>query len=513
MASLYQALLLYLARIYGKGLLTKKFINLIEQAEDGIQDLNKAAGTLRVNVRGLDVSRPGEVDENVATLQWELHNGNIPCRQRLKTFIIRNEIRWTNKNEMLIAIKAPHGTTLEVPDPDEKFEEIQGVGLPSNLPSTSGLDENPAASMVTEESREVETQGRYINGMCLDCHVSQDFVSGIMKIVPSDLDNDADYWLLSDPSVSITDIWRTESGIELNNFDILQYTGMAAGSTTQPQTPPLNAAEVPPPDSSLMKQPECNKGEGEGEDKELEEDDISQDSDCFSSLSNSKPWHFVRLEKTCQRNEQVALLLKVLKCDKSVIPSIYEFRILLSFHAYLTLDEAENLSELEEVEEIGLPSMSVLARKAKRIRSLTSDGLLKAKKQKTSMRSILCWQAAFSRSGDKTKRNGDFEPEPESDIKDLEEEDLSDDLLDDYGSSCRYEGYDGFDASGKRIRNEKLSSHSIELGCPGSDMSLGKINMKLKIMGVLIQYSQIKRELGLEEVEYVEPRRYIMELN
>ncbi|KAL1128604.1 hypothetical protein V6Z11_A13G258300 [Gossypium hirsutum] len=100
----------------------------------------------------------------------------------------------------------------------------------------------------------------------------------------------------------------------------------------------------------------------------MKEDDISQDSDCFSSLSNSKPWHFVRLEKTCQRNEQVALLLKVLKCDKSVIPSIYEFRSLLSFHAYLTLDEAENLSELEEVEEIGLPSMSVLARKAKRIR-------------------------------------------------------------------------------------------------------------------------------------------------
>ncbi|KAK8262565.1 hypothetical protein V6Z11_D13G266700 [Gossypium hirsutum] len=73
--------------------------------------------------------------------------------------------------------------------------------------------------MVTEESREVETQGQYINGMCLDRHVSQGFVSGIMKIVPSDLANDADYWLLSDPSVSITGIWRIESGIELNNFD------------------------------------------------------------------------------------------------------------------------------------------------------------------------------------------------------------------------------------------------------------------------------------------------------
>ena len=35
-----------------------------------------------------------------------------------------------------------------------------------------------------------------------------------------------------------------------------------------------------------------------------------------------------------------------------------------------------------------------------------------------------------------------------------------------------------------QIQNEKLSSHSIELGCPGSDMSLGKSNMKLRIMGV-----------------------------
>ena len=32
------------------GLLTKKFINLIKQAEDGILDLNKAADTLEVNI-------------------------------------------------------------------------------------------------------------------------------------------------------------------------------------------------------------------------------------------------------------------------------------------------------------------------------------------------------------------------------------------------------------------------------------------------------------------------------
>ena len=32
--------------------------------------------------------------------------------------------------------------------------------------------------------------------------------------------------------------------------------------------------------------------------------------------------------------------------------------------------------------------------------------------------------------------------------------------------------------------NEKLSSYLIELGCPGSDMSLERSNMKLRIMGV-----------------------------
>ncbi|KAK7260972.1 hypothetical protein RIF29_27275 [Crotalaria pallida] len=34
------------------------------------------------------------------------------------------------------------------------------------------------------------------------------------------------------------------------------------------------------------------------------------------------------------------------------------------------------------------------------------------------------------------------------------------------------------------IPNEKLSFHSIEWGCPESDMSLGPSNMKLRIMGV-----------------------------
>ncbi|KAK8601768.1 hypothetical protein V6N13_058553 [Hibiscus sabdariffa] len=102
--------------------------------------------------------------------------------------------------------------------------------------------------MVLEESRgkEIEMKGQDANKMCSDLNASQDFVSGITKIVPSDVDSDADYWLLSDPSVSITDMWQTESLIEWNEFDALKEDGgMVAVSSPHPQTPPSNATEVP----------------------------------------------------------------------------------------------------------------------------------------------------------------------------------------------------------------------------------------------------------------------------
>ncbi|KAA3455464.1 transcription factor E2FB-like [Gossypium australe] len=311
---------------FNPGLLTRKFINLIKQAEDGILDLNKAADTLEVQKRriyditnvlegigliekklknriqwkyelhllGLDVSRPGEIDENVTTLQAEVENLSIEERcldeqiremqERLRNFsedennqkrlfVTEEDIKSLPcfQNETLIAIKAPHGTTLEVPDPDEqavdysqrryrivlrssmgpidvylvsqfeeKFEEIQGADPPPNFPSTSGLNENPATTMVPEESRgkEKEMQGQDDNKMFSDLNASQDFC-------------DADYWLLSDPSVSITDMWRTESLIEWSELGTLnEGYGMATVSSTCPQTPTSNATEAPSANST-----------------------------------------------------------------------------------------------------------------------------------------------------------------------------------------------------------------------------------------------------------------------
>ncbi|KAH8510229.1 hypothetical protein H0E87_007964 [Populus deltoides] len=236
------------------GLLTKKFINLIKHAEDGILDLNKAAETLEVQKRriyditnvlegigliekklknriqwkGLDVSRPGEADDNnVATLQAEVENLTMEERrldeqtremqERLRDlsedennqkwlFVTEEDIKSLPgfQNETLIAIKAPHGTTLEVPDPDEavdypqrryrivlrstmgpidvylvsqfeeKIEDIQGVEPPPSYPSTSGFNENPATTMTMEESRgkEVEMQeqdGHRIKMQAVSC--------------------------------------------------------------------------------------------------------------------------------------------------------------------------------------------------------------------------------------------------------------------------------------------------------------------------------------------------------
>ncbi|KAL6988521.1 E2F transcription factor 3 [Sarracenia purpurea var. burkii] len=133
---------------------------------------------------------------------------------------------------------------------EEKFEEMNGVEPSMSFPiaSSSGSNENAATEMTNVISSGVE-----IEPHAQDCHrmssvpnVSQDYVGGIMKIVPSDIDNDADYWLLSDADVSITDMWKTDSGVEWDGVDMLREEfGMADIGTPRPQTPPSGVTDVP----------------------------------------------------------------------------------------------------------------------------------------------------------------------------------------------------------------------------------------------------------------------------
>ncbi|CAK9180584.1 unnamed protein product [Ilex paraguariensis] len=310
-------------------LLTKKFVTLIKHAEDGILDLNKAADTLEVQKRriyditnvlegigliektlknrirwkGLDASRPGEVDHDATILQAEVENLSIK-EQRLDERIREmqeklrdlsedeNNQRWLFvteedikglpcfQNETLIAVKAPHGTTLEVPDPDEsvdypqrryriilrstmgpidvylvsqfeeKFEEMNGVEPSMNFPlaSSSGSNENLATETATMgiSGLQIEAQAQDGHRMSSDPSASQEYAGGIMKIVPSDVDNIADYWLLSDADVSITDMWKSDSGVEWDGANMLhEEFGMADVGTPRLQNPPSCVADVP----------------------------------------------------------------------------------------------------------------------------------------------------------------------------------------------------------------------------------------------------------------------------
>ncbi|CAK8576434.1 unnamed protein product [Lathyrus sativus] len=303
------------------GLLTKKFINLIKQAEDGILDLNKAADTLEVQKRriyditnvlegigliekklknriqwkGLDVSKPGEADDSFASLQAEIENLTMEERrldeqiremqERLRVlsedennekllFVTEEDIKNLPcfQNETLIAIKAPHGTTLEVPDPDEaadypqrryrivlrstmgpidvylvsqfeeKFEEINGVEVAPKIPSSPEVSQHPSTVVPEDKGKEIEVHRQDGEGPSSDLTNSHDFVSGIMKIVPSDVASDADYWLLSDADVSITDMWRTEPGVEWNELNVLQEDYCMAREDNTTPNHPLNIA-------------------------------------------------------------------------------------------------------------------------------------------------------------------------------------------------------------------------------------------------------------------------------
>ncbi|CAN1133972.1 Transcription factor E2FA [Linum perenne] len=230
------------------GLLTKKFVNLIKDAEDGIIDLNKAAETLEGEIEKLSLEEQS-LDNQIREMQERLRNFSEDENNQKWLFVTEDDIKNLPcfMNETLIAIKAPHGTTMEVPDPDEavdypqrryriilrstmgpidvylvsqfeeNFEELNDVG-----PSTSVVNASSSSSSVNPQMDMVPTQRiqntvepppmQDVQHIFSDLNPSDEFVRGMMKIVPSDADNESDYWLHSDAAeVSITDMWSTDS--------------------------------------------------------------------------------------------------------------------------------------------------------------------------------------------------------------------------------------------------------------------------------------------------------------
>jgi transcription factor E2F3 len=212
--------------------------------------------------RGIDDSRPGEVSDDMSILQADIEALSLQehsvdqqiseMRDKLRgltedennqkwLYVTEDDIKSLPcfQNQTLIAIKAPHGTTLEVPDPDEvndypqrryrivlrstmgpidvylvsQFEEMSGMETPPRTVQPVSMDslENPRTPLAAEPNKAAESQPNIQDGLLMpsDAPSSSQDIGGMMKIVPSELDTDADYWLLSDAGVSITDMWKT----------------------------------------------------------------------------------------------------------------------------------------------------------------------------------------------------------------------------------------------------------------------------------------------------------------
>eukprot|EP00271_Cylindrocystis_brebissonii_P000968 TRINITY_DN11177_c0_g1_i1.p1 TRINITY_DN11177_c0_g1~~TRINITY_DN11177_c0_g1_i1.p1 ORF type:complete len:643 (-),score=164.30 TRINITY_DN11177_c0_g1_i1:1071-2999(-) len=191
------------------GLLTRKFIDLIKSSEDGVLDLNGAAHTLKVqkrriyditnvlegigliekksknNIQWKSMETPTSAavrDEGLA-LEAELeasrqHEAMLDSlisdtRERLATtstserhkpflYVTEEDIKTlpSFQNQTLIAIKAPAGTMLEVPDPDEGGLEYPHKRFQVNFKSEGGPIDVYLVSRFEERFEGLQQQDR-----------------------------------------------------------------------------------------------------------------------------------------------------------------------------------------------------------------------------------------------------------------------------------------------------------------------------------------------------------------
>jgi transcription factor E2F3 len=275
---------------------------------------------LKNNIRwkGIDDSRPGEVSDDMSILQADIEALSLQehsvdqqiseMRDKLRgltedennqkwLYVTEDDIKSLPcfQNQTLIAIKAPHGTTLEVPDPDEvscnmysvfrtlggcyillmevysfvqvndypqrryrivlrstmgpidvylvsQFEEMSGMETPPRTVQPVSMDslENPRTPLAAEPNKAAESQPNIQDGLLMpsDAPSSSQDIGGMMKIVPSELDTDADYWLLSDAGVSITDMWKTAPEVEWEGIEKFNAEDFLEVSTPRQQDKP-----------------------------------------------------------------------------------------------------------------------------------------------------------------------------------------------------------------------------------------------------------------------------------
>lgn len=242
------------------GLLTKKFLALVEGAESGILDLNQAADTLHVQKRriyditnvlegigliekksknniqwkgvcsgvsGSSQTEVGELQKEIESLRENeraLDDHIKAMRNSLQDliedkdnkdllYVTEDDIKGLHcfANERLIAVKAPLGTTLEVPDPEEN------VDYPARRYQIILKSDSGAIDVYLVNEKEQGVPASPIPGM-MDMREEEDFnqheqavhslvnsPGSFLKIAPFE----ANYWLEEQtaPPVGLADIF------------------------------------------------------------------------------------------------------------------------------------------------------------------------------------------------------------------------------------------------------------------------------------------------------------------
>ncbi|KAG7599726.1 E2F/DP family winged-helix DNA-binding domain [Arabidopsis suecica] len=236
------------------GLLTKKFVKLIQEAEDGTLDLNYCADVLEVQKRriyditnvlegigliekttknhirwkGADNLGQRDLGDQIARLKSEVESMQSEesrlddlIRERQEALRSLEEDEYCRRymfmteeditslprfqNQTLLAVKAPTASYIEVPDPDEmRFPQRQYRMV---IRSRMGPIDVYLLSKYKGDSGETSDK--------LGHESDQKAPSGVdtpsLKIVTSDTDLKADYWFESDAEVSLTDLWSNFS--------------------------------------------------------------------------------------------------------------------------------------------------------------------------------------------------------------------------------------------------------------------------------------------------------------
>uniref|UniRef100_A0A0D9VGR9 E2F/DP family winged-helix DNA-binding domain-containing protein n=1 Tax=Leersia perrieri TaxID=77586 RepID=A0A0D9VGR9_9ORYZ len=266
--SIHQLLLVQKRRIYditnvleGIGLIEKTLKNRIrwKGLDDSGTEVDNGLSALQAEVENLSLKEQS-LDNRISDMREKLQGLTEDENNHRWLYVTEDDIKGLPcfQNETLIAIKAPHGTTLEVPDPDEagdylqrryrivlrstmgpidvylvsqfdeKFEELGGGATPSahaNVPQhqpTEVFNATSAGAGQCSNSFAVENNVQHCQSVPPDPSGSHDF-GGMTRIIPSDIDTDADYWLLSEGDISITDMWKSaqvqwEEGLDTDVF-------------------------------------------------------------------------------------------------------------------------------------------------------------------------------------------------------------------------------------------------------------------------------------------------------